>query len=111
MLFNTNENSCCAQVDAPRCTVRPSELDPNKRYSEDESWVEDITILMEEYLAGGFGNMESAPELRAILDDFMPYYCDNADMPAREMKFPEEIMRRYVKHMLDWSTLNGKIWS
>ena len=82
----------------------PIVLDSSKRYSEDQKWVSELELECDEYLAGGFGDLENAPELREVFNEVEGIYTNVES--DEEIKIPEELMRRYVEQRLGGS---GKV--
>ena len=76
----------------------PIALNSSKRYSEDQKWVYELKLECDEYLAGGFGDLENAPELRKVFSEVEDLYTNIES--DEEIKIPEELMRRYVEQRL-----------
>ena len=77
-------------------------LDSSKRYSEYQEWVSELELECDEYLAGGFGDLENAPELRKVFNEVEGIYTNVES--DEEIKIPEELMRRYVEQRLEGSS-------
>ena len=67
-------------------------LDPDKRYSEEPRWVDELELTISEYMAGGFGDLMDDPELKALLDEAEGWYTEHDGESV-----PEELMCRYVE--------------
>lgn len=68
----------------------------DKKYCEDAKLIEEIDLMLDEYLAGGFGDLEDNPRLKALLDEAEGYATD-AMTEGRELAYPEEFVRRYFE--------------
>lgn len=68
----------------------------DKKYCEDAKLIEEIDLMLGEYLAGGFGDLEDNPRLKALLDEAEGYATD-AMTEGRELAYPEEFVRRYFE--------------
>ena len=66
------------------------------RYCDDPKLIEEIDLMLGEYLAGGFGDFEENPRLKALLDAAEGHATD-AMTEGREYAYPEEFVRRYFK--------------
>ena len=82
----------------------PIVLDSSKKYSKDQKWVYELELECDEYLAGGFGDLENAPELRKVFNEVEGIYTNVES--DEEIKISEELMRRYVEQRLGGS---GKV--
>ena len=56
--------------------------------------VEEIEMMLSEYLAGGFGELEGNPRLKALLDEAEGIVTD-ALAAGKEPTFPGEFVLRY----------------
>lgn len=66
------------------------------KYCEDAKLIEEIDLMLGEYLAGGFGDLEENPRLKALLDEAEGYVTD-AMFEVREFAYPEEFVHRYFE--------------
>lgn len=58
--------------------------------------IEEIEMMLSEYLAGGFGELEGNPRLKALLDEAEGIVTD-ALAEGKEATFPEEFVRRFFE--------------
>lgn len=68
-------------------------VDPDKCYALDPRWAEELELVFSKYMAGGLGDLEDDPELRAFLDELEGWRREH----GKESTIPEELMRRYVE--------------
>lgn len=57
--------------------------------------INDLELMFGEYAAGGFGELEGYPELKALLDEAEGYMTE-AMKGDRGVEYPDEFLLRYA---------------
>lgn len=57
--------------------------------------IDDLETMFGEYMAGGFGELEGYPELKALLDEAEGYMAE-AMAEDRDVEYPDEFLLRYA---------------
>lgn len=66
------------------------------RYCDDPKAIDEIELMLGEYMAGGFGDLKENPRLKALLDEAERYATEALD-EGREVAYPEEFVHRYFE--------------